>query len=66
VISPHGHCFCGETVTPPRYAFRFAACVATLPLQGRVKKARHFRATTAANVIASHPKIITVPPVGAA
>ena len=36
VISPLGHRICGEAVTPPRFALRFAACEPILPLQGRM------------------------------
>jgi len=36
VISPLRHRQRGETVTPPRFALRFASCEPILPLQGRM------------------------------
>src|SRR3954465_5694453 len=37
-VSRLEQCAGGETVTPPRLAFRFALCEPTLPLQGRVRE----------------------------
>lgn len=36
MISPLGHRFGGETVTPPRFACRFAPFEPIVPLQGRM------------------------------